>query len=111
MQIKELFHQGRDKVIQAREIIISPVQPQQEQQPLLHSDIKPNRPLKQARKAVALALMLLGAITLLCGLVDFYVSPGVRHRGAIMQQAQRDLEAGKINWQEYQQRYREATQK
>lgn len=102
---------GKEQVIRLREVLISSVQPQQEQQPLLPPDIKPNRPLKQARKAVALALMLLGAITLLCGLVDFYVSPGVRHRGAIMQQAQRDLESGKINWEEYQKRYQEAQKK
>lgn len=103
---------NKEQIIRMREVIIARVQPQQGQQPLLPPDSKPHTPSwRQPKATVPLVLMLLGAITLLCGLVDFYVSPGVRHRGAIMQQAQRDLEAGKINWQEYQQRYREATQK
>jgi len=98
MQINELMQTAKDKVIRLREVIISPVAPQQQWQEVL----------QQARARLALALMLIGAVTVLTGLISLFVSPGVQRRGAEMQRLQDDYSAGKITWQQYQDGVQEA---
>lgn len=98
MQINELMQISISKVIKLREAIISPVPPQQQWQPML----------QQAKKRLALALMIIGAVTVLTGLLSLFVSPGVQRRGAEMQRLQDDYSAGKITWQQYQDGAQEA---
>jgi hypothetical protein len=118
MQINVL-KEAKNKIARLKEIIISPVQPQQQgHPPMLSQDIsktadsqQPNSHWLRAKKTAAAALMLIGAITVFVVLVGMFITPGVQRRGAEMQRLQRDFRAGKISWEQYAKGYDEVTKK
>ena len=112
MQINELLHQAKDKVVQLREIIISPVQLQQHGRLILLQDSsQPKKIWQRIKRTTALALMLVGAITVFGGFVGMYVSPGVQRRASEIQRLQKEYKAKKISWEKFAQGYDEVTRK
>lgn len=108
MDFDALVSSAKGKIIQLREITISPVAPQHRGAD--EQEIRP-RLWQQAKRRLCLALVIIGAGTILCGLLGLILSPGVQRRGAEIQRLQQQFNEGKINWQQYRQGYEEALKK
>ena len=111
MQINELMHLAKDKVIQLREVIISPVPLQQWRHYMESVDRWDTGLLLQAKRRLALVLMIVGIITVIGSLVGIFISPGVQRRGAEMQRIQKEFHEGKIDWKQFNKAYQEAIRK
>lgn len=85
MQINELIHQAKDRVIRLREIIISPAPQPLRQQRMESVDRWDIRHLRRTRKRLLLGVVLLGAVMIYIGVVGAFVSPAVKRRAAAIE--------------------------